>query len=570
MKKIKIIKYVSIILCLLLVLGFYSVKVEAKWKTNEVGTWWENEDGSYPRSQWKEIDNEWYYFDDRGYVVTGWKQIDGFWYYFEKDGKMAKGWRKINNQWYYLTMYGGNGHPKGSWIDDNSCERGTIKGIDVSEWQGNIDWKKVKEDGVQFAYIRLGGYNYYQDLKFKDNVKGATDNDIPIGVYYYCTSTNEDDARSKAQFVINRLQGIDISYPIAVDMEDSSLTSLSKEKITSIAKAFCDEIKAAGYTPMIYCNENWAKNYIDFSCLDNVERWIAAYGVSCSSSIERNIWQCCSMGRVDGISGDVDINFAYTQYSLDKKKYADSNYHVVDGYLHYEDNNIKYKLFNGGQVYNQWVYINRKWYWIDNEGNAAVGWKRIDDKWYWFNPKGEMTTGWQKVGYNWYFFNQYGAMETGWQKIGNNWYYLNPSSGEMKTGWQKIGNYWYYLNPSSGEMKTGWQKIGNTWYYLYNNGVMATGWQKIGYSWYYFLDGAMQTNQYIGNCYIDKYGVWTSTAKGWKRNIKGWWFELEGGDYLKDTWMRINGKWYYFDTNGYMLYDCYVDGYYLKPDGSMQ
>lgn len=126
---------------------------------------------------------------------------------------------------------------------------------------------------------------------------------------------SEEEAIADAQFVISNMKGYLVSYPVVIDLEDSSQASLSKTQLGKIAKAYCDEIHAAGYTPMLYCNENWYRNHIDISQITDVEMWVARYGGTYSTSIPRGIWQCRSTGRVNGIGGDVDIDFGYKDYT---------------------------------------------------------------------------------------------------------------------------------------------------------------------------------------------------------------------------------------------------------------
>ena len=207
----------------------------------------------------------WYYMDENGVRTTGWKLIDGQWYYFNSSGVMQTDWTKINGQWYYFNS-------NGYWIDNNSYESGSLKGIDVSQWQESIDWTAVKKDGIQFAFIRVAhGSEHKLDTYYNQNMTNAIAAGIPVGVYYYSTATTENQSLNDAQFVIDQLQGYKISYPIVLDLEDSSQKNLSKSQLGRIAKTFFDEIRRAGYEPMLYCNEDWYKNYIDTSYLSGID-----------------------------------------------------------------------------------------------------------------------------------------------------------------------------------------------------------------------------------------------------------------------------------------------------------
>ena len=247
----------------------------------------------------------------RARAVEGWiyNQYNGKWWYQYSDGSWpATSWRRINGSWYYFDS-------EGYWVDNNAYEAGSIKGIDVSQWQGSIDWQAVKNDGIQFAFVRAGHGTHTLDTYFQQNMTNAAAAGIPTGVYFYSTAQNEAQAVQDAQFVIRSMKGYLVSYPVVIDLEDSSQAHLNKQQIGKIAKAFCDEIRAAGYTPMVYCNENWYRNMIDVSMLSDVEMWVARWSNTYSSDIPRDVWQSCSTGRVKGINTNVDIDFGYTDYT---------------------------------------------------------------------------------------------------------------------------------------------------------------------------------------------------------------------------------------------------------------
>lgn len=160
-------------------------------------------------------------------------------------------------------------------------------------------------------------------------------------------------------------------------------------------------------------------------------------------------------------------------------------------------------------------------------------------------------SGWVKSwSGTWYYYNG-GYAATGWQLIGGKWY-LFDYEGAMLTGWQKDGNTWYFMNPS-GAMVTGWQQIGGTWYYFTGSGAMVTGWQVIGGTWYYFKSsGAMAANEWCGGYWLNANGSWTYQPKGsWKQNSVGWWFGDTSGWYARNTTIKIDGTWYWFNAAGY-------------------
>ena len=212
------------------------------------------------------------------------------------------------------------------------------KGIDVSTYQGTIDWKKVKENGVDFAMVRAGirGYGIssdgingklVQDARYVENMKGAINNGIEVGVYFFTQAINEKEAIEEANFVLNLIKGYKITYPIAIDTELSShptgngrADKLSVEQRTKVVKAFCNTIEKAGYEPMIYANKWWLKENLDMSQLSKYSIWLAHYtGATQDDPFAKPsdyegkyiMWQYTDKGTVDGVIGNVDMNVGY-------------------------------------------------------------------------------------------------------------------------------------------------------------------------------------------------------------------------------------------------------------------
>lgn len=190
------------------------------------------------------------------------------------------------------------------------------KGIDVSHHNGNINWAQVKADNIDFAIIRCGYSTNGTDREWLDNVKGCIDNNIPFGVYLYSYASDASEAKREAQNALNLmsqagLNPSEVAYPVYFDMEDKTLGS----DYVGMATAFCDAIEAAGYKAGVYANLDWWNNKLTSSAFDKWDRWVARYNSSITSpGYEKSfsIWQCSSSGSVKGISGNVDINFDFT------------------------------------------------------------------------------------------------------------------------------------------------------------------------------------------------------------------------------------------------------------------
>ena len=192
-------------------------------------------------------------------------------------------------------------------------------GIDVSRYQGEIDWAAVKDAGVDFAMIRLGYRGYgtgriVTDTYFETNLKGALENDIEVGVYFFSQAINEEEAVEEAQYCMDLLQDYDITYSIVFDWEpyDSSLNprtdGLSDEMLTKCAVAFCQAVEDGGYESMVYSNLTYFYLHYDLAQLVDFPLWLAQYNETPTFYYHFSMWQYSSTGTVPGIEGNVDLN----------------------------------------------------------------------------------------------------------------------------------------------------------------------------------------------------------------------------------------------------------------------
>ena len=194
-----------------------------------------------------------------------------------------------------------------------------IKGIDVSKWQKNIDWKKVKESGVEFAMIRDGygkKFPHQIDEYFHKNIKDAKKNGIKCGVYHYSYATSPDAAIAEAEFCYSNIKGYKLEYPIAFDIEDRKLQHLGKEKLTQICNAFCSFFRKRGYYVTIYTNLKWINNFLFSKTLfKKYDLWFARYYKGCEPSYNCGMWQYTSAGKIKGIGASVDFDVSYIDYA---------------------------------------------------------------------------------------------------------------------------------------------------------------------------------------------------------------------------------------------------------------
>lgn len=197
----------------------------------------------------------------------------------------------------------------------------TRTGIDVSEHQGEINWKKVVDSGIDFAMLRLGyrgstAGSLYTDEYFEKNIAGATAAGIPIGVYFYSQAITVEEAKEEARFVIENLGDYKLDYPVVYDWEivggiEARTYSVSRQTLCACTRAFCDEIKAAGYKPMIYFTRYLGYRKHILRNLTDYSFWYAEYGDRPRFAFDFDMWQYSETGLVDGIAGNVDLNLYF-------------------------------------------------------------------------------------------------------------------------------------------------------------------------------------------------------------------------------------------------------------------
>lgn len=452
----------------------------------------------------------------------------------------------------------GNGWPVYNWFDQFNrgyCSGvGAYKGIDVSEWQGKINWAQVKTAGVDFAILRCGRTSL-EDEKPKRvdnywcrNVEGCLSSGMPFGAYYYSQATSPAEASEEADWAIYALQsagvkGSDLAFPVYFDIEDSKMVG---KNYAAIAQAFFDKLTAAGYPVGTYANLSWWNTRLTSPVFNKYSKWVAAYNASIgltyapmSNFSEGNgVWQFSDYGSIPGISGRVDLNYTYMAP-------VNSDHWIKS------ESKWWYRYVDGSYPANCWAQIDGQWYHFDASGWMQTGWLWINGAWYYLGPSGAMQTGWLNDG-AWYyldpeaggamatgvkavqgaayFFDGSGAMAAGWCVDGGVWRYAAPS-GALVSGWNVVNGSWYWLDGETYAMREGWLNDGGSWYWLADggDGRMATGWQQIGGSWYWLSDsGAMATG-----------------------------------------WCQIDGVYYFFNGSGAMEHDCWVGDYYLTSSGAM-
>ena len=417
--------------------------------------------------------------------------------------------------------------------DGSAIQNVLARGIDVSRWQGEINWSQVAADDVSFVMLGTRSKGVV-DPYFHRNIQQASAAGVKVGVYIYSLAVTVEMAEAEADFVLDLIHDYPVSYPVAFDMEDSTQGNLSKEELAAIANAFCKKISDSGYYPIIYANENWLKNKLDMSLMD-YPVWVARY--SARPSYQNPVmWQATSTGSVKGINGNVDIDFQFKDFS---GQIPANTWRTINGKRYYYSNYAKQK--------NAWAQDSSDWYYMDSEGLASTGWITVSGSRYYLDETtGKMQTGWRQDQGKWYYLGSSGAVKKGWIEDNGAWYYTD-SNGIMQTGWLDADGKRYYME-SSGKMAVGWTNQNGKWYYLDASGALAKGWIQDNGSWYCSdTNGVMQTG-------------WLS--EGGKR------YYLKGSGVMATGWREMDGAWYYFDGSGAMTTGMIeVNGlhYYMDP-----
>ncbi|MCR5675568.1 MAG: Ig-like domain-containing protein [Lachnospiraceae bacterium] len=251
--------------------------------------------------------------ETKRYVYHGWQTIDGHTYYFDKNGNYVTGDQVILGVKYHFGSDGVLSSGSGAL------------GVDVSKWNGKINWNAVKNSGVSYAIIRCGYRGtstgvLVEDSSFRTNMQGALNAGLKVGVYFYSAAVNDVEAVEEASMAAALCSGYRLTYPIFLDVERSSSGGGRSDNIgtaarTAVIKAFCATVANSGYKAGLYANKNWMEGMIDTPSLTNYKLWLAQYAAAPTYTRTRyDMWQYTSKGSIGGISGSVDLNVSYLGY----------------------------------------------------------------------------------------------------------------------------------------------------------------------------------------------------------------------------------------------------------------
>ncbi len=316
---------------------------------------------------------------------------------------------------------------------------GYLKGIDVSYWQHNINWAKVKASGVDFAILRCGyGANVTSkdDSTFAANVKGCRDNGIPYGVYIYSYANTVAKASDEADHAIRllRANNCKLSYPIYYDLEDKTVSKASNATIVAMANTFCTKLRNSGYAAGVYASLSWWNGKL--SGFSGYDKWVAQWSSSCTYGKDYSIWQCSSDAKVSGISTRVDANLlmcprsrmdeymahcgvAYYFTAMDGKTYIVSSLGEYVKNRFFKLGSYTYALDPNGVVQrNQKYWIGSAAYILDSQGRAYINKSKTKKKATYYASPGKGKKGKLKKGKKFYVLRTSGK----WSQMDNGYW----------------------------------------------------------------------------------------------------------------------------------------------------
>lgn len=214
------------------------------------------------------------------------------------------------------------GVDENGWLTYDSGEAAARVGIDVSAYQGDVDWEQVAQSGVEFAMIRVGYRGYSKgvvmtDKNFEQNIQGALDAGLEVGVYFFSQATNVWEAQEEAAYVLEAIADYQVTYPVAFDWEfisgssEARTSGMKADEVTRCAGAFCDMVAKEGYTPVIYFNQDLGYLTYQLDSLTDYTFWLAEYNAKPTFYYHFDLWQYSHKGTVPGIEGSVDLNLDF-------------------------------------------------------------------------------------------------------------------------------------------------------------------------------------------------------------------------------------------------------------------
>ncbi len=457
------------------------------------------------------------------------------------------------------------------------------QGVDVSKYNGPVNWNQVAASGMKFAFIKAGSTKSGVDPQFAANITGAQAAGIRAGVYIYSYAVTPEQAANEANLVLQWIAPYTVSFPIVFDVEDSCHKSLSAQQLTDIVNAFCSVIDGAGYYPMVYSGKSFFSQKLSGIGWD---KWVAQYNDSCDYNNNVCFWQYSSHGNIGGVSGRVDMNYQYKDYS---------QLIIPEGFIAHNGN---VRFYQNWRMQKGWVSYNGTRYYLDGAGNLVRGWFTDPAGTYYLSPAdGSIARGQCQIDGGDYYFTAEGLKTTGWVTVGERRFYYDPAGdGIMKREWlsDDKGNF-YYFDKTDGHMLTGAQVVDNVEYLFTAEGIRQSGWASLeNGTFYYDPASGAKVRGFVddpkGRRYLSPDDGHMVTGAAVIEG-KNYFFSPEGfmatgmvaredGSYYYDPatgqmvtgWFAAGDKTYYADTAGHIVtgvYEIEKQPYYFDQTGAL-
>ena len=507
---------------------------------------------------------------------------------------LARSSRGVTTTWENYTL-DSNGSITGSKTNTythnpaNTNGKSIVAGIDVSYHNGNIDWKKVKASGVDYAMIRVGYRGFSGgtiatrgDNKFKTYIEGAKAAGIKVGVYFFSQAINVQEAEEEAEWTLNHIKDYQIDLPVVIDYEYAGNTdkngnslerlnnaNLSKVQKTENVTAFCNKVTAAGYQAMVYSSSSWLEHDLDTDALgQKYGVWMARFNTHSYTDSEKgkfyggkiDIWQCSSRAKIGGISTCVDLDYLYEENNNNKTDIVEDS---ETGDWYYTVNGKRDETYTGvAKTSKGWIRIENGKANFDFYGIAS----NQNGTWYLKNGKVDFDyTGFTHVGEDWWYIEggqvKYDRTDViqGTVNGESGWWYVVGGKVTRDTTVAKNSNGWWRIE--NGKVNFNFQGIASnengTWYLTGGKVDFGyNGFASDGADWWYVENGQITYNKedVIKDAVNGETAWWhvvgskvtkdTTVAK----NSNGWWYIKDGKvDFGYNGFAENSNGWWYLD-----------------------